>query len=184
MRWPLKLINVARYRGVIEVTIQRMSPLTFVAVTQLLLSISVSFAQMNSGPPIVKQSHVETRGKPTGTLIVSNEPVARGEEGYVVFFMIRSSSGSALHGLSSGSRLEEMSLAGGSKASVSFSVSAHTKYELLSYVRDCDANCSNLSLPKDECRAAFVLKANQTLYAKRIRGKLALRCDLVFSPQP
>lgn len=164
-----------------------MSSLTFVAVIQLLLSISASFAQENSGLPIVKQLHVETPGKPTGTLIISDEPVAIAEEGYVVFFMIRSYSGSGLHGLSSGSRLEETSLAGGSKASVSFSVSAHTKYELLTYVRYCIANCSNLSLPRDECRATFVLRANQTLYAKRkweFRGNLFPRCDLFFSPQP
>ena len=188
MKLPLKVGHCYEMpRGVIQVTIQRMSSLALVAVIQLLLSISPSFAQENSGLPIVKQLHVETRGKPTGTLIVSDQPVAIAEEGYVVFFMIRSSSGSGLHGLSSGSRLEEISLAGGSKASVSFSVSAHTKYELLSYVRYCIANCSNLSLPRDECRAAFVLKANQTLYAKRkwnFRGNLFPRCDLVFSPQP
>jgi hypothetical protein len=93
-----------------------------------LIYACVIFAQENSGT-IVKQSHLETRGRPTGTLIVSNKPAARGEwgeEGYVVFFTIRSSSGS---------RLEETSIAGGSKASVLFTVSADTKYELLSYVR-------------------------------------------------
>src|SRR5215471_14741329 len=92
----------------------------------LIFCVWATFAQENSGSTIVKQSHLETRGKPTGTLIVSNKPVTRGEEGYVVFFMIRSSSGS---------RLDEMSLAGGSRASLSFSVSAQTKYELLSYIR-------------------------------------------------
>jgi hypothetical protein len=140
--------------------------------------VCVTLAQENSGLTIVKQSHVETRRGPTGALIVSNTPGVRGDEGYLVFFMIRSSAGS---------RLDEMSIAGGSKALLLFSVSADTKYELLSYVRDCNGNCLSLGRPTDECRAPFTLKPNQTLYAKRIRGpqsaKSASSC-LVFSPQP
>jgi len=155
---------------------QMLSPMYSIFLT---FYVWVTFAQENCGSTIVKQSHLETRGRPTGTLIVSNKPVTRGEEGYVVFFMIRSSSGS---------RLDEMSLAGGSRASLSFSVSAQTKYELLSYIRDCEGNCGSLDLPMDECRASFTLKPNQTLYVRRNpvprRATLAARCDLVFSPQP
>src|ERR1041385_2081990 len=94
----------------------------------LFLIVWLTFAQSNSRPVIGEQSPAGTQGPPAGTLIVSNTPVIKGEEGYIVYFVIRSS----------GSRVDDMSLPGGSKAYVLFSLRAGKRYELLSYLRDCN----------------------------------------------
>src|SRR5262249_4390990 len=83
--------------------------------------------------------------------------VERGIEGYITFFVV-SSSGSAV--------AEEHVRPG---ASASISVLPGKEYELVSYIRDCHENCEHgLGPPVDECRAPFVLKAGETLYARRL----------------
>jgi len=139
----------------------------------LFLRVWISFAQGNSDPANAQQS---PRGpqKPSaaGTLVVSQKRVERGVEGYIAFFLVSSS----------GSQVEEKRL-GLTGDSVSFSLPAGTNYELLSYVRDCDGNCSGLGPRTAECRAPFTLKAGETLYAKRLPEQRPT-CKLIFSSSP
>jgi hypothetical protein len=149
------------------------------SMLSLLLYAWFSLAQNPPDRSIVKQSAAGAPKAPQGTLIVSNRPAARGDEGYVVYFIIRSANGS---------RVDELSLGGGSRAYLMFSLSSGPVYDLVSYVRDCNGNCGSLDPPEDECRAQFTLKANETLYAKRVRiaprRMSGPRCEFVFSPQP
>ena len=151
-------------------------------ISLLLLYAWFSFAQNASDRAIVRQSSIDRQATSGGTLIVSNRQGGRGDEGYIDFFMIRSASGT---------RVDEMNLPGGSRAYLLFSLRAGREYELLTYVRDCDGNCSSLDPPREECRARFRLKPDQTLYAKRLpippRGRSSAsstRCSLTFSSQP
>src|ERR1051326_8515444 len=92
----------------------------------LVLSAWISFAQGNSDPTNLRQSPKASQ-KPSaaGTLIVSQERVARSDEGYIAFFLVSSS----------GSQVEEKRLRL-TDDSVSFSLPAGNNYELVSYVRD------------------------------------------------
>ena len=138
----------------------------------LFLPAWISFAQGNSDPANVRQSPKGSQ-KPSaaGTLVVSQRRVARGDEGYIAFFLVSSS----------GSRVEEKRL-GLTGDSVSFSLPAGNNYELVSYVRDCDGNCGSLDPRTAECRAPFTLKAGETLYAKRLPQGSS--CKLIFSSLP
>jgi hypothetical protein len=141
----------------------------------LFLRVWISFAQGNSDPASVQQSPRGSQ-KPSaaGTLVVSQEIVAGGDEGYIAFFLVSSS----------GSQVEEKRLRL-TDDSVSFSLPEGTNYELLSYVRSCDGNCGGLDPPTAECRAPFTLKAGETLYAKRVPGPEPGRtCKLIFSSSP
>ena len=142
---------------------------------RIALSTMVLCLSLPAGITFARQSKSSTPKRPTtGTLVVSMGLAMRGTEGYVAYFLVRSS----------GSRVEEKSMV--PDASVSFSLPPGQHYELLGYLRDCHANCSNLGLPVDECGAPFTLKAGETLYVKRlrvtIRGKVS--CKLTFSSSP
>ena len=139
----------------------------------LFLRVWISFAQASSDPANVQHSPRGSQ-KPSaaGTLVVSQRRVERGVEGYIAFFLVSSS----------GSRVEEKRL-GLTDDSVSFSLPAGTNYELLSYVRVCDGNCSGLGPRTEECRAPFTLEAGETLYAKRVPGQRP-PCKLIFSSSP
>jgi hypothetical protein len=103
----------------------------------------------------------------TGTLVVSmQQREARGEEGYVTFFLVNSS----------GSRVDEARLKSGASGSITLPPDSH--YELVSYIRDCSENCiMGLSAPVDECRAPFTLKAGEKLYATRLADPDSRGCD-------
>src|SRR5690349_21435950 len=80
-----------------------------------------------------QQSKSGTQKRATkGTLIVSMKLVARGEEGYVVYFLVRTPSGS---------RVEEKQLPADASAPLSLQPG---HYELLSYLRECNGNCGSL----------------------------------------
>lgn len=111
-----------------------------------------------SNPSTTKIQPTAAPEKPTtGTLVVSVVPEERGIEGYITFFTVNSS----------GAEVDEARVKPGASGSISLPPDGH--YELVSYIRDCSENCvTGLSVPVDECRAPFTLKAGETLYAKRL----------------
>jgi phosphohistidine phosphatase SixA len=58
-------------------------------------------------------------------------------------------------------------------------------YELVSVKRPCEMNCGRVGGPVGECRAAFTLKAGETVYAQRVnRGSAEPPCGVTFSTAP
>jgi hypothetical protein len=67
---------------------------------------------------------------------------------------------------SSDALIDEKRLVEGSSSSTSL---APGSYELISYTRPCNGNCSNPDAPRDECRLSVTVAAGETLTRSRAR---------------
>lgn len=149
------------------------------AVTLLLCGLASS-CQSNSGTTKTTQQTPAPEKPTTGTLVVWTQGQPEGGEGYVTFFLVNSS----------GSRVDEAHLMK-LGASESITLPPDSRYELVSYIRDCPENPENCimgpSAPVDECRAAFTLNVGETLYARRYAehtGGRQTRCWLSITHLP
>jgi hypothetical protein len=151
--WTKLPLGLARRSSPNRRILDRMRTVLRTALSVICLFLSACKADT----PNVPQSPARMSST-TGTVVFWTQPVERGIEGHITFFLVNSS----------GSVVEEKHLRPGASAPVS--LPPGSQYQLVSYVRDCHENCGDHSLgpPADECRAAFTLKAGETLYARRL----------------